>query len=77
MSKSRLENFSSSRSNMPLIPPVVQVLSPDAITPQKSLSSDTYLRDPYNDGNKDSSVLSLRGDIHSLNDKVTQTILKN
>ena len=72
-SKSSLDLlFNSGKQSIPLKPPVVQVLSPGASTPKKSFSSDEYIiNSTSNDNNRNEEIVTLRGDIGTLTDKVT------
>ena len=78
VSKSSLELlFPCGKPLMPLIPPVVQVLSPGASTPKKSFSSDEYIiNSTNNNNNTDQNLVSLLGDIYALTDKVCKNVLE-
>ena len=54
----------------PLIPPVVQILSPGAATPTKSFPNDTQANHSTKANHTNEDEYSIRNDIYSLNEKV-------
>ena len=81
-SKAHLDIFPCSKSFVPRNPPVVQVLSPGASTPNKSFASEksiinsfTELDTPHNHAKEEiisdtSTIASLRSDVCTLTNKV-------
>ena len=81
-SKAHLDIFPSSKSFVPRTPPVVQVLSPGASTPNKSFPSEKSIinscseldtcHNPQNETTKGDtiSIASLRSDVYTLTNKV-------
>ena len=58
------------KPRIPLIPPVVQILSPGAATPTKSFPNDTQANHSTKASHNNEDDHSLRNDISALNEKV-------